>query len=182
MVRSFSRHEALDKKGEDSGAAVAVWLFRIPITGSLLVRGGERIIWQALGREMPRTRSQPNLCARLLRGPVIMRTVMTPQATAARVAKLHFQFMKCQLYVGRRMTEHGPSQHRKRAWRNYFLPTVPSSLSLSLFLSVLRPRVSKQRGRLIGYACPIFGPLTPLLQVSKLAVLRVWNERTIPRS
>lgn len=74
-----------------------------------------------------------------------MRTVMTPRATT-RAVKLHFQFMKRQLYWGgggggaNRMTEHGPSWQRhpaKRARKSQPQSSPPSP-------PLGRPRVSKQ--------------------------------------
>lgn len=105
----------------------------IPIMGGLLARGGTCYLAEPFAlREKPRTRSHREImCSFTSTASVIMRTVMTPRATT-RAVKLHFQFMKRQLYgEGRanRMTEHGPSWQRhpaKRARKSQSSPPSPS--------------------------------------------------------
>lgn len=90
----------------------------------------ERVIWQPFARARSRERVRIwNYVLVYSSASVIMRTVMTPRATT-RAVKLHFQFMKRQLYGaggGRGMTEHGPSQRHpaKRARKSIPLLSPP---------------------------------------------------------
>lgn len=77
--------------------------------GSLLVRGGERIIWQAFGREKPRTPFAAEIMCSFT--PRARYHANSYDAASHRRAGGKITFPIHEMSVVRRMTEHGPSQH-----------------------------------------------------------------------